>query len=586
MKSKFLAAACAAFMAAASPAYAVPQFTPPPLSDLSALTVTAPGGVATALSVWAGQVVNVKLLGAKGDGVTDDTIAFATAVASVNTAAASGVASCLYVPPGHYMINGATLPSFSQNTGGGVCGAGSWKSIIELGAAYVGDLFSWSDTWTSGIYATGNTNVIAPTKVGARVEGVTVIGNTGATHQQNAFIFYDHTDWLYLNDVTTDTLNGRAFYAGVEKYDNSSYIRESVIQNLRIWHSGTATAPAFEIASYCTNATCDASNELRISNVNIFGSAGLGFALRNFETGTGATTSSDIQMARVRVEGNDAVAVNSDLMWIGDNSTTGKLSRISCDECELITTRAGYYALRIGGQALGQVSTVYYNGAIFSSYGNGLKIDAGDHLYFRFRAMTVAGTSVTIASSATVATPILINDPGFERAYSWSVDPTAVGFIFNGSNVIGQPGASATFVAPFVPDGSVAFGNMRGSGAVDWQIVRYSTTQIASGQDSTIGGGAGNAASGQNSVIAGGFGNVASGTNAAVTGSANTASGQNSSVAGGYSNSASGYDADVAGGASNSASGTGAAVGGAPAIVRLEPSRRRQAVNMDRTTAI
>jgi hypothetical protein len=472
------------------------------------------------------------MLGAKGDGVTDDTAAFATAIASVNTAAASGVASCLYVPPGRYLINGATLPSFSQNTGGGICGAGSWKSVIQIGSAYVGDLFSWSDSWDAGIYSSRDGTVSLPAKVGARVEGLTVFGNRASAAQQNAFVFYDHTDWLYFNDVTIDTLNGRAFYAGAAKNDGGGYLRESVIQNFRAFHAGTASAPAVEITATCSTSCvgADASNEIRVSNVNNFASASLGLAIRNAEPANGGKIS-DIQLSRVRVEADDAVTVNSDLVWWGDAAMTGAMARISCDDCEFIGVAAGYYALRIAGPASN--GFYYYSGSIFANSGNGLRIDAGNNLFFHFKGMTVGGTSVTVASSATVAQPIVIDDGGREAYYSWVVDPSSIYSISNGKGIVGIPGASTSFVAPLVPNSDIASGNLRGVNATDWQTMRYSPTQVASGQDATIAGGSGNIASGADSVVCGGFGNVASGFRATTCGGiGNVASGQYSFVAG------------------------------------------------------
>ncbi len=160
-----------------------------------------------------------------------------------------------------------------------------------------------------------------------------------------------------------------------------------------------------------------------------------------------------------------------------------------------------------------------------------------------------------------------------------------------------------------VPDGTAAGGNKRGTGAVDWQKTRVLATGVASGANSTIGGGINNLASGlistiaggndndatgQESAVGGGFGNIASGqqsgvfggnqntasstysfvgggqsnlaqtnTHAAVCGgSSNTASGQYSFVGGGSSNTASGLVSNVFGGGNNTASGTHATIAG------------------------
>jgi hypothetical protein len=132
-----------------------------------------------------------------------------------------------------------------------------------------------------------------------------------------------------------------------------------------------------------------------------------------------------------------------------------------------------------------------------------------------------------------------------------------------------------------VPTGDSVGGNVRGLNAVDLQILpsgKNSATQVASGQNSVIAGGAHNTASSIFSTVAGGSNNSAlgfqstvagGGGNSAVSGddfvgggSANTSSGGGSTVGGGSDNTASGNAAFVGGGQNNTASNTYAAVGG------------------------
>lgn len=75
---------------------------------------------------WAGQLYNVKLWGAKGDGSTTDTTAFTGALAAMGT---SG--GCLYVPPGTYIVGGViTIAAFSNLS---IVGCGR-RSIIRASA--------------------------------------------------------------------------------------------------------------------------------------------------------------------------------------------------------------------------------------------------------------------------------------------------------------------------------------------------------------------------------------------------------------------------------------------------------------------
>nr|QBK89975.1 MAG: collagen triple helix repeat protein [Pithovirus LCPAC101] len=85
-----------------------------------------------------------------------------------------------------------------------------------------------------------------------------------------------------------------------------------------------------------------------------------------------------------------------------------------------------------------------------------------------------------------------------------------------------------------VPDGGIAGGDCRGSNAVDLQSNRTSASNVASGQESSLGGGSSNTASGDSSVVSGGFRGISSGNNSTVAGGQDgVASGSHSITLGG-----------------------------------------------------
>lgn len=103
-----------------------------------------------------------------------------------------------------------------------------------------------------------------------------------------------------------------------------------------------------------------------------------------------------------------------------------------------------------------------------------------------------------------------------------------------------------------VPDGTIAGGNKRGTGATDWQKVRSDRIHVASGVNSVIGGGTENQASGQDSTVSGGRFNVASNLRAAVGGGEfNTANGIYAFIGGGGNHTANTNYSFVGGGQSN-----------------------------------
>jgi hypothetical protein len=96
---------------------------------------------------------------------------------------------------------------------------------------------------------------------------------------------------------------------------------------------------------------------------------------------------------------------------------------------------------------------------------------------------------------------------------------------------------------------SATGGNARGANAVDWQTVRSTAAQVASGTQSIIGGGANNTAA--SGTIAGGFGNTIGATSGAFIGGGTTNS------IGAYPS----YYAAIVGGQSNTANGWGNFIG-------------------------
>ena len=120
-------------------------------------------------------------------------------------------------------------------------------------------------------------------------------------------------------------------------------------------------------------------------------------------------------------------------------------------------------------------------------------------------------------------------------------------------------GAGALMAA--IPDGTPVGGDARGPGAVDWQMERVSSSQVASGQLSTIAGGFANTASGGGSaVVAGAFNGALSDTSFVGAGAQNTASAFAAAVTAGVENNATGDFTFVGAGTENIASAFAAAV--------------------------
>lgn len=115
-----------------------------------------------------------------------------------------------------------------------------------------------------------------------------------------------------------------------------------------------------------------------------------------------------------------------------------------------------------------------------------------------------------------------------------------------------------------IADSGTGGGNKRGANAFDFQVVRASAGQAATGVRSVIVGGRNNTAVGTDAVVVGGNENQTSGSGESFVGGGqlNTASGTRSTVVGGVSNTASNTNAGIVSGTTNTASGDASFIGG------------------------
>jgi hypothetical protein len=177
---------------------------------------------------------------------------------------------------------------------------------------------------------------------------------------------------------------------------------------------------------------------------------------------------------------------------------------------------------------------------------------------------TVNGNSTLNGITNVVGELQLNGQPFFTQQLN---ETTVVNYFLTGGECVslieGNAGAVvSTSNTGLIPrnQGPTITGTTRGNYAVDLQLNRTSTTQVAKGNYSALIGGANNTASGSYSAVLGGANNTASDSYSAVIGgSGNIVRFDNSAAIGGYSNIV-GSRASVIGGAYNTASGNGSSV--------------------------
>ena len=359
-------------------------------------------------------------------GHADASQALIDAVTTANVTTATGGPACVYIPTGTYRIL-RNPPQFAR--AGCVKGDGSTQSTIVLDPAFAGDLFTWSEAWW-------------PTTPGPTVVGLKIVGSPGAASQQNALVFYDRNDSVFIDDVTVNGLPGRALYSGVTKHVPQAYMRESHMRSLRFFEDGAPGVPVVEFSSEGSGNT-DATNEIRLSQVDIYGARGPSFVIRN--NGSGRVRA--ITAEALRIEGSENGNVAADLLTIGDPVMKGNVNSITFTALELIDPYRGYAALRLtaapGTAAPYQITVQGMIGGGLP-HGEGLRIDAGRASVFRFSAMHTEGTNVVVGRGVS---EVVLDGGGREACWTYSIDPTSEAGIATPVLAAGNP-ARSTGAAP------------------------------------------------------------------------------------------------------------------------------------------
>jgi hypothetical protein len=338
-------------------------------------------------------------------GKEDASPALQAVVKAANEATAQGERVCVYIPAGVYRIK-SPPPMFFR--AGCVVGDGSSQTVLKLDPEFKGDLFSWSEAWS-------------PTTPGPTARGLKIEGDRKSPNIQNAFVFYDRNDEVFLDDIEVINLHGRALYSGVTKNVAQAYLRESHFRSLRFFQDGAPGIPVVEFNSAGIGKT-DATNEITVSQLDIYGAAGPGLSIRN--QGSGGVR--DLVFQALRIEGLEAGDSSGDLLTIGDVKSSGNLNNIRLTDVELIDPQKGYCALRITAPpASPPPYQITFHGSIGGGapYGDGLCIDAGRTSTFRLSGIHTLGKNVVIGPHVS---QIVLDGGGLEATWSMYVDSSSI----------------------------------------------------------------------------------------------------------------------------------------------------------------
>jgi hypothetical protein len=183
----------------------------------------------------------------------------------------------------------------------------------------------------------------------------------------------------------------------------------------------------------------DATNEIRMSQVDIYGSNGPSFIIRN----NGDSGVRNISVDSLRIEGAENGTTAADLLTIGDPVMKGNVNSITIDGLELIDPYPGYPALRL--TAAPNSPAPYHitiRGFIGGGlpHGEGIRIDAGRSSVFQLSALHIDGTDVIIGPHVS---QVVLDGGGDELCWTYRIDPSSRGGIMTPSFLQGPP-SSAT----------------------------------------------------------------------------------------------------------------------------------------------
>ncbi len=278
------------------------------------------------------------------------------------------------------------------------------------------------------------------------------------------------------------------------------------------------------------------------------------------------------------------------------NNGSGQLSwgtiatpTIGIQSINTATASAQYLATNTGGTNLGFFSTTNGNTLVLPYAGNVSGANVGLITGADWQNFETAYNAVTAATSVDVPNTLVKRDATGSFVATTITLTGCLQLLDLTSGLAGTicTTTSALIIAPQSTRAlqATSTGNIRGQNSIDLQMVINQNTQVASGNNAVIAGGAYNTASGNYSLVGAGvhniafgnasfigsggigsssfFGNVAGGqSSAVVAGDANIAANDQTFIGSGYSNYVGGNSSAIVTGSNNSISGFNCFIGG------------------------
>lgn len=384
-------------------------------------------------SAWvhgvAGQIFPVTCNG------VDDSTAINTAIDQAISAIGSNASKAgIAIPSGLCLYK---TPHATMTKPVSIYGNGALQSIIKLDKSLSGTAFSWSDVWYGTNILTNPPNLLAST-AGVHIEGVSVQADTTASTQQNAFIFYDRADNVFIEDVHCYWVPGLCLQFGITKNQVEAYVRESRVYGLYAYQCGLNSGLVATVEINSTGSG-EVSNTNEFYATNIFGSHGPGLVIRSQNSGTAHVSGFHFYGLRVEGKQNSPAGYGGDLIQIGDTVQSGDVSTLYFDGVTLISPYTGYASFKTEAANATQGNNMYEINAkdmnIGPGLGNGIDLEAGRNMRFEVMEMSVSGTQLTVGpnTGGIMAAPITFDRNNLSSSWTTSIDASMSSNVFKPS---------------------------------------------------------------------------------------------------------------------------------------------------------
>lgn len=329
---------------------------------------------------------------------TDDTLAWTNAANYSQQLTVAGKPNCITLPAGGSILT-ASLPLWTQPPC--IHGVSRERTTLFISSVLSGAVMTTSNTWVLSSQNTPEDGSLAPATsvpLSVSLTDFQMIATRFSPNLQHGLLLADNNDYFYLHQIQFRGFNGTCFGIGQQVNPSTTFNREARVDDVYIQYCGSHNNPAFYVQGV---GSAGAADDIYFTNVNIYGSRGIGAQLR----ADGSATVKALHFDRLRVEGEGAQPdpTAEDLLVIGDDTLTGRVFNVVFDKLELIDPNLNRNALRLDAPVGGKPPAgIAINGEIIGGLplGRGIYINAGFTNSLHFTVMNTIDTNLTTTATA------------------------------------------------------------------------------------------------------------------------------------------------------------------------------------------